>query len=206
MTTDETPRTGTGIDRRSALKKAAVAGTIAWTAPTILSESAQAVELIGPCTAKCAPNPTINVNANTGLVCNTNGAKWASVTFSVAGLVCPCGTAPNASVIAADATPNPADVKSVTYNPGTNVGQVVVGGQGQGALGNGSYDVLVQYCVQCPDRTGDVLSRNCISQISFTFQPADGPCSAASNVGSAVFEGTSCSAPQCALCPTPTGP
>ena len=42
------------IDRRSALRKAATAGVIAWTAPTVLSTTVTA-GTVGACTPKCAP-------------------------------------------------------------------------------------------------------------------------------------------------------
>src|SRR5262245_1311588 len=43
-----------GFDRREALKKAAVAGGIAWATPMIISSVAHAQA--PPCTPKCAPN------------------------------------------------------------------------------------------------------------------------------------------------------
>ena len=43
------------IDRRMALRRAATAGTIAWTAPTLLSRTVSAGGPVGPCTPKCAP-------------------------------------------------------------------------------------------------------------------------------------------------------
>jgi hypothetical protein len=210
-TDDATPTptpagTSTGLDRRSALKKAAVAGAVAWTAPTILSSEAHAVELIGACTAKCAPNPTIAVGGTSFLFCNTNGAKWVRLTFSVSGIVCPCevgGAA--ASFLGGDVSPNPAEVKSVTYDAGTNTGSIIIGGSGNGALGNGSYEAALNFCVQCNDRSNppDVISRRCTTLIDFTFQPADGPCSDAANVGTASLQGTVCQAPECAICPAP---
>ena len=55
-----------GIDRRSALKKAAVAGAIAWTAPAILSSHVHATDFIPGtmCTARCLPTGTISVVGN----------------------------------------------------------------------------------------------------------------------------------------------
>ena len=142
--------TRSGFDRRSALKKAAAAGTIAWTAPTILSETAHAVQILpGGCTAKCTPNPTIDVTPTTFLFCTRGGAKWARLTFSVAGIVCPCQTGgARATFLFGNAEPNPADVKLVSYDPATNEGEIIIGGMGQGALGNGSYEVAWTFCVQ----------------------------------------------------------
>jgi hypothetical protein len=205
MTIDNASRGSSGIDRRSALKKAAIAGTVAWTAPAILSETAHAVDLVGACTAKCAPNPTISVSPTTGLVCNTNGAKWAQLTFSVSGIVCPCGAGGAASsFLGANVTPNPAEVKSIQYNAQTNIGTVIIGGSGQGALGNGTYQAAINFCVQCNDRSNppDIISRRCTTVVQFTFQPADGPCSQAANVGAATLQGTVCVAPECAICPS----
>jgi hypothetical protein len=206
MTIDNASRGSSGIDRRSALKKAAIAGTVAWTAPMILSETAHAVDLVGACTAKCAPNPTINVSPSTALICNTNGAKWAQLTFSVAGIVCPCAAGgAGSSFLGANVSPQPAEVKSVLYNAQTNVGAVVIGGSGQGALGNGTYQAAINFCVQCNDRSNppDVISRRCTTLVQFTFQPANGPCSQAANVGTATLQGTTCLAPECAICPPP---
>jgi hypothetical protein len=205
MTIDNPSRGSSGIDRRSALKKAAIAGTVAWTAPVILSETAHAVDLIGACTAKCAPNPTFNLQPNTGLVCNSNGAKWAALVFSVPTAVCPCGAGGGASsVVSTNVQPQPAEVKSVQFDQQTNVGTIIIGGSGQGALGNGSYQAAITFCVQCNDRSNppDVISRQCTSLINFTFQPATGPCSQAANVGPATLQGTACGTPECAICPT----
>lgn len=204
MTIDNASRGSSGIDRRSALKKAAIAGTVAWTAPVILSETAHAVDLIGACTAKCAPNPTFTLQPTTGLICNSNGAKWAGLTFSVPLPVCPCGAGGgSATVLGASVTPQPAEVKSVQFDQQTNTGLITIGGQGQGALGNGSYQAAINFCVQCNDRSNppDVISRRCTTVVNFTFQPADGPCSTQANVGAATLQGTVCQAADCAVCP-----
>jgi hypothetical protein len=50
-----------GIDRRSALKKVAVGGAVAWAAPTVLSSRVSAQEA---CTLKCAPIGGLSVSVD----------------------------------------------------------------------------------------------------------------------------------------------
>ena len=92
------------MDRRSALKKAAAAGAIAWTAPMILSSTAHAVNVgNGVCTPKCAiPSFTATISARDA--CDGEEAaiqasigtanKIAILVFDIAPTVpvtvCPC--------------------------------------------------------------------------------------------------------------------
>ncbi len=126
------------------------------------------------------------------------------MSFSLTSVLCPCGAGGAAAFfLGASVFPNPASVKSVTFDSGTNTGTILIGGMGNGALGNGSYTTNLNYCVQCADRTGDILSRNCGAVINFTFQPADGPCSTADNVGTANLVGNTCGVINCEPCTTP---
>lgn len=51
---EQTESTPNGIDRRSALKKVAVGGAVAWSVPTVLSSRVSAAG--DACTLKCAPD------------------------------------------------------------------------------------------------------------------------------------------------------
>lgn len=190
------------VDRRSALKKAAAAGTIVWAAPTVLSSTAHAAEFIPgtPCTLKCTPDPVINFGADVTLDCQTNGAKWALLTFSVGSAGCPCAAGGSVVSLGSGVSPQPSEIKETTFDPASGTGTILIGGSGQGALGNGTYLAFFFFCVQCDDRSGDTLRRSCQTGVSFTFQPANGPCSQDANVGAAILQGTTCDPPECAAC------
>lgn len=89
----------TGIDRRSALKKAAVAGAIGWVAPAILSDTAHAVEVLpGGCTAKCQPNGNATVSIQVVIADCIEGTppgqqvvRGTVTQLSAGGDPCPCG-------------------------------------------------------------------------------------------------------------------
>jgi hypothetical protein len=192
-------------DRRSAIKKAAVAGALVWTAPVVLSSKAAAIDFIPgtTCTLKCLPNPNVSINANTQLYCTGAGRKWAQINFTVNQTVCPCGGGGSSVAYGGLVSPNPADIKEISYDPGTNTGFVRVGGMGSGALGDGNYALRILYCVQCFDRDGDTLSRLCQVDVAFTFHPGDGNCSLPGNVGDASLLNQTCTASVCDVCPTP---
>ena len=190
-------------DRRSLIKKAAVAGTLVWAAPVVLSSKAAAVDFIPGtnCTLKCLPNPNISIDANTMLYCPGPGRKWAQINFTVNEAVCPCGGGGSSVAYGGSVSPNPADIKQISYDPGTNTGFIRVGGMGTGSLGDGTYNLTILYCVQCQDRDGDTLSRLCSVQITFEFHPGDGNCSIPGNVGPAVLTGQGCNESICDVCP-----
>ena len=78
--------TGSTFDRRSALKKAAVAGAVAWTAPVVLSSGASAMD--GTCTPKCLPAVGSSLTwAGTG--CQGNSVLTLQYRYSTP--TCPCG-------------------------------------------------------------------------------------------------------------------
>jgi hypothetical protein len=75
-----------GIDRRSAIKKAAVAGALVWATPVILSGTAYA----GVFTPKCVPpTPTSGTTASTPQ-CNDDVDLSGDITITLA-TTCPCG-------------------------------------------------------------------------------------------------------------------
>ena len=73
-----------GLDRRSLLRKAAVAGAVAWTAPMVVSSPAGAQATL--CTPKCASTGGTFV----GLI----GGSRSSVVINVSAsnVSCPCGS------------------------------------------------------------------------------------------------------------------
>jgi hypothetical protein len=179
-----------GVDRRAALKKVAIGGAVAWTAPTLLSSTASAQ--VPFCTPKCEPTPAIFVNIVAALYCNTNGAKWVQIRFGLNGVTCPCGGSGDPVLVLATVSGGNATVK-----PESTFGTIIIGGPGNGALGNGSYDGSIRFQTSCVDRDGDTIVRFCTYTYSFTFSPGDGPCSQGTNVG-AVTPGTlTCDAPIC---------
>lgn len=191
----------TGLDRRTLIKRGAAAGAIAWTVPTILSSQAHALN--GACTPGCAPNPVLNLNPATALYCVTPGGKWAELTLSWEAGPCPCATGGLAVYLGSSVTPNPSEVKTVTFDNAARTATIRIGGQGNGALGNGTYDAQIFFCIQCNDSTGDPISREIRVDITFTFQPADGNCSTAANVGPATLTNTVFGDPVCAPCVSP---
>ena len=196
-----------GLDRRTLIKRGAAAGAIAWTVPTVLATHAQALTGTA-CTPKCAPNATLEVDPTTFLYCNTSGQKWARLRFtwdSGESGVCACGPG-DVVLLGSQVTPNPSEVKDVILNPegAENTADVIIGGQGTGALGNGTYTATIAFCVECADQTGDLISKSVAVQIQFTFQPANGPCSQDENVGAAQIVGTTVGEDECAACPQPS--
>lgn len=178
------------IDRRSALKKAVVAGGIVWSAPLITSQVANAA---GFCTPKCAPTSN-TLTGTTALYCTSTGDKWAVITFRANG-TCPCGGSPvvcidppstwakgGAQAFASSVCPgDPRLTLPIAPN------QIVVSKDNtNGALGNGTYtSQAVRVAIGCRDRDGDYLWSVCSYSVSFAFQPANGPCSQGTNVGGA---------------------
>jgi hypothetical protein len=149
MSVDDTRRTG--IDRRSALKKAAVAGTVAWTAPTILSSKTHAVEFIDGCTAKCQPNNQATVSFTVEVEpCIAGTPPGQQVVRGVvtqegsAGQPCPCSQG-NIQIV----NPTPGQIVPLAPNPGNWDGVLSVGVN-----------------IICFDRAGNEIIVNC----NFTVQ------------------------------------
>jgi hypothetical protein len=170
-----------GFNRRSALKKAAVAGAVVWTAPVLLSDSAQAVQLLpGGCTAKCAPI----VDAVDLVVTGSKGAcddtapgqvirefNITSVTLGAASGSCPCG--------GAEAV--------VTFTPETITYIDPLGNQGNRTDVNvGSVSVTFG----CTDRVGNTIETTCEAQILASFS---GSCQGVGNTTFSVGALVNCS-------------
>ena len=123
------------IDRREALKKAAVAGGIVWSAPLITTSPVAAQTAV--CTLKCAPEPG-NPDLSVFTYCDTPGAKWAEIRITKDLVTCPCGGDgtlvgdPVFTPFSGNPTPQVFDFGSTaTYY------FIIIKGPGAGALGQG---------------------------------------------------------------------
>lgn len=210
--TPETTPTG-GIDRRSALKKAAIGGAVAWTAPTLLSSKASAQTSGGFCTPKCYP--TQAAPAVTGCtycigIPDTNQFRQAAgLTFAEgSGAGCPCGGDPQVTVVA-----NGLVFRSVGGSGPTGpefVGVIfgeylVVGSASGGVLSQGTYlstSGTLDVTTSCVDRDGDTITTTCSYILEFTFQPNSGACNQVSSTGCSA-DVSSISNVQFALGPSP---
>ena len=181
-----------GIDRRSVLKKAAVAGAVAWTAPVILSNTAFAASV---CTPKCA-------HANVTLTATAQDACTAPVTevpsgnkillFSInlpSGATCPCDAAAPRVVLGPVPTQwdkhSPQATGCPTYKNqfATGVNTLSQGANTfalykNGALGSGVYVPNGTICVavKCLDRDGTPVYRVCTFSVCFTYSPSQEIC------------------------------
>lgn len=178
-------------DRRSLLKKAAVAGSIVWIAPTIMASPANAA-----CgTPKCAPVGTVQLTVTARDACNgesvagvPTGNKIAIFTVGVTQTVnCPCDAGLPIVVIG---TPPTSWAKLVAcglydaeYAKGVKVSDNQFALYKSGALGNGFYVPNGNFCVSvgCKDRTGNTTYRKCTYTICLDYSPA-GSCSMIGNV------------------------
>ena len=187
----------TGFDRRSMLKKGAVAGTIAWSAPTLLSSRALA-GTGSPCTPKCGPSPSSG-SLDVAVYCTEgSGAKWAQVWLNTVATTCPCDSA-NATVTSAlsswQGSPTPVVfLQGIDTSGGVNDGKqfFILKGPGEGALGQGTYTGTYTVTSSCTDRDGDVLTQTCIFGLSFLFQPDSGSCEGASSITAGIFVAEGC--------------
>lgn len=140
----------TGLDRRSALKKAAAAGAIAWTAPTILSNDAHA-QTPGTCTPKCLP-----IGAGTGLArasatCSGQGVNRTITLLvdlsAVQTFTCPCGG--DATVISTSCTSN---VGTCSVGDG---GSITVTAASRFFTGTLTVQISLTETAACADRSPD---------------------------------------------------
>lgn len=88
-----TQSSGPRFDRRQAVKRAAVAGAVAWSAPVVLSSRAQAMD--GTCTPKCLPVAGPSTAPGISRDCLGNGSNRV-VRIVLTGVNpvpvnCPCG-------------------------------------------------------------------------------------------------------------------
>lgn len=148
-----------GFNRRSALKKAAVAGAVVWTAPVLLSESAQAVQFLdGGCTAKCGPSATVSVTGSAttrGCVTGTPGQEGVTALInagtSAGGGSCGC----DATAVVVVTSPAAGDPFEVRPKP-NNANQ-------------GEFDVTAT--ISCEDRDGNTITKTCSAVATAEVKP-----------------------------------
>jgi hypothetical protein len=176
-TTTESEVNPNRIDRRSALKKAAVGGAIAWTAPTVLSSKVSAVEFIDGCTAKCAPQASgqsILITGSKGPCIDGAPAGQQRRTFNITsvtvigGATCGCGGT-------AEVTYSP---QVITYDdPDPNQGTRTV------EIGTITVDTT------CLDRQSNPITVSCSAPVVATFS---GSCEGVGNTGFSISQLSNC--------------
>ena len=201
-TTEQTDVTPKGIDRRSALKKAAVGGAIAWTVPTVLSSTASA--LTGTtCTPKCSPVTAATIGLTAYVYC-INGDPGQKALFIYAstpggGFSCPCGGPADLFLAVSDTWDRHAGscTGTVTGNVGakTCFGSSVgapFAGEGiclqanAGAVGNSYFTGRILAQIFCTDRSGDQIFANCVYSACVQYNPGTSNCTGTvSSVGTA---------------------
>lgn len=193
-TTAETESAPGGIDRRAALKKVAVGGAVAWTAPTLLSSKVSAQTPGGFCTPKCFP--TQAAPAVTGCtycigIPDTNQFRQAAgLTFAEgSGAGCPCGGDPVVNIeannlifrsLGGGGRPTGPEYAAVIS------GGYLVVGAGGGVLSSGTYlstGGSLDVTTTCVDRDGDLIQTTCAYLVEFTFQPNSGACNQVASSG-----------------------
>ena len=157
-----------GVDRRAALRKAAVAGTLVWTAPVVMSQSASAQTA---CTLSCAPpdgqRPQVNIVANRRCLADDSRVWIFEGILSPTVITCPCGVA--AAVVEVEAPP---------------VGTIIATDPGNQNL---VLDVPVVVRITCLSNAGVPVSRSCAA-ITATNDFDGGTCVPTRGF---VFQGTS---------------
>jgi hypothetical protein len=136
-----------GIDRRAALRKVAVGGTVAWTAPTLLNSAAVA-QGITMCSAPCAPFDTSDVTISISVAVEPctdirnpgDEAVFGTVTQTgYTGAPCPCSPS-----IVSIITPIPGTVEQLSPGPGN---------------WDGSFPLAA--VIDCVDANGQPIRRFC---------------------------------------------
>jgi len=184
----------TTIDRRSALKKAAAAGAVVWTAPLVNSSPALAQTV--SCTPKCS-TPTFTVDIDVFNYCPNQGSKWARVRLTPSNVTCPCtGTT---AIICVDGPNTDWSKDGATDGRTVEPAEAVANGwpvipsdsfvvkklNGGGSLGDGIWNTtgLTRVAQGCADRTGDIVWRICSFSVGFEFHPGTGNCAQEAGVG-----------------------
>jgi hypothetical protein len=187
---EQTETPSGGFDRRSALKKAAVAGAVAWTAPMVLSSRASAAG-DGFCTPKCDPETTPVLLAGCAYCLDSN-SKVPKLTLGVDGEG-DCGACGGTATFGFSIA-SPFLFQKDEKGPSNYIGQLLVPGgnelivsqANESTLGNGLYTSTSGALVvtsTCTDRNGDVVVLACSYGISFFYQPANGSCNQGNQVG-----------------------
>jgi hypothetical protein len=175
--TDQSDLTPTGIDRRAALKRVAVAGAGAWAAPVVMSNRVSAQEA---CTPKCAPVGGVLISAT---VLISPCGPGAPGTQPVRGVItsitaqagsCGCGGTPTVDLI----DPEPGGTLQIRPSPG-----------------NQAANFTVKVAVTCLDRRGRPVTVFC--SVTFTDVGNPGNCQARGGESYDYSAPAACGAPQC---------
>ena len=164
------------------IKKAVVAGGIAWVAPTVLATSASAQ--VGGCTPKCGPTSngtfqgivtTISCERQNETGPGSVSPNWHPANFKIgaitnAGSACGCGGAPAVTI-----TTTPIDtfhIASDQWDHGTGFEMHVAYVGQQPARPSAP---LIQATIKCKDRAGRSICRTCRLYGVFRWTWMDGP-------------------------------
>ncbi len=134
------------LNRRAALTKVAAGGAVAWSAPTILSSRALAVD-VSACTARCAPFDTTGVTVSISVEIEpcTPGSPGQEPVFGTitqtasSGAPCPC---------------SPSIIRIVSPQPGV-VEQLSPG------PGNWDGTIPIVAVIECVGEDGELIVRTC---------------------------------------------
>lgn len=145
-------RPSSGIDRRSALKRVAVGGAIAWTAPALMSSSVSAVQLFDGCTAKCGAVGSATIRGSASIQACLEGiepgqqglrAILNNDAMVTSGASCGCGET---------------EVAIIAPVPGTETIDVARPGND---LRETALEFLIEIEITCTDRAGNTLISSC---------------------------------------------
>lgn len=140
-----------GIDRRDALRKVAVGGAVAWTAPMLIDSRAVAQDVTA-CSIPCAPYDTSNVTISLSVEiepCGEGNAGSQAVFGTVTqtgstGAPCPCSPS-----LVSIVTPLPGVVAQLSPGPGN---------------WDGTFPLAV--VIDCEDVNGQPIRRFCVATAS----------------------------------------
>ncbi|MEI2704723.1 MAG: hypothetical protein V9E89_05515 [Ilumatobacteraceae bacterium] len=196
---DGSKESGQHLDRRAALRKAAAAGAIVWSAPTVLTTPASAQVA---CTPKCAPLVGGQFTATVFTVtCQRNGPvnDLHPYTFrlgNIASTGSACGCGGSVTVALSGATTFTVGPNQWTHGycpPNDHVGR----------FGSTSGGAAIYADISCTDRRGRRLCRRCeiAGEFHYCHQIYD-CCTGCSNPVPASFVATinivgNCTAPAC---------
>jgi hypothetical protein len=176
--TGQSDLTPTGIRRRAALKKVAVAGAVAWTAPTVMSSRVSAQEV---CTPKCAPVGGVLISATVVISPCGSGAPGTQpvkgIITSITAQAGSCGCGGTPTVVLVDPVPG----GSIQIRP---------------RPGNQRASFTVKVAVTCLDRRGRPVTVSCT--VTFTDVGNPGNCQARGGESVEYSARAVCGAPVCA--------
>jgi len=154
---------GESLNRRAALRRAAAAGAVVWTAPTVLSQSVSAAD--GTFTPKCEPTTTPAIQSSSDRTGCYPSVVRVSITIGAppGAVLCPCSTAlVDAAGPETIGTPTlgyltlTSTTPSAPSAPGTTFVLEYTGNP----AGFPSQDVPFDALVMCTDRAGDTKTNS----------------------------------------------